>query len=187
MALLTATSELEAVNRLLEAIEEERVNTLTDVSDPDVRDAQDYLMADSRSLQLGGWEFNTEEGYTLSPDINNRISIPADMVKFTVPGERLSLRSGRVFDRSKRSYTFTSPLTGTAIFLLGFDDLPEAARSYVVTRAAFRFQAQRAPDALIAQITSRDVEDAYAAFVADDTRALAASFSHHDAIQNRRR
>ena len=187
MATLTPATELEAVNFLLEAIEEETVNTLVNNTDPDVAAAILYLNTSSRALQIAGWEFNTENSYILSPDVSGRIEVPANVTKLTVPGKRYTVRNRRLYDRDEQTYTFTESGEAEVIQLLSFPDLPEPARQYVVLDAAFNFMAKRAPDELIAKLTRAQVTDAWNNFVADDTRSGNFSFSHNAAIQNRAR
>jgi len=187
MGIIVPTTELEAVNYLLEAIEEEQVNTLVGTTDPDVAAAQRFLAQALRSLQTPGWEFNTEAEHTLSPDIHGTIAAPSNLVKFTVPGSSYAIRNSRLYDRQNGTYSFTEEVTGTAIFFLSFEELPMAARNYVTLLAAFSFQAKRAPDALVARLTQGEIDAAWADFVADDTRSGGFSFRHISDIQNRQR
>lgn len=185
MVTLTPTTELEAVNYLLEAIEEEAVNTLLGNGDPDVSAAILFISQSSRTLQVTGWEFNTEPSFVLNPDISGQIVVPENIIKLTVPGKRYAVRNRRLFDRDDQSYSFTEQVTAEVIQLLSFEELPEMARNFVVMDAAFKFQAKRAPDELIARLTREDVNGAWIEFVADDTRSSNFSFSHNQEIQNR--
>lgn len=187
MEIPTPTTELEAVNFLLEAIEEEGVNTLVDVTDPDVSAAQLFLKQSLLSLQAPGWVFNTEPTYKLNPDLTGGITVPGNLTKFTVAGRRLAIRGGRLFDRDDQTYQFPEEVEGEAILMLGFEELPLTARNYVVLQAAFRFQARRAADELTARLTNQEVEDAWTDFVSEDTEDGNYSFSHIADIQNRAR
>lgn len=187
MALLTPTTELEAVNTLLESIEEEAVNTLSGNQDPDVTAALRFIRQSSRALQVTGWVFNTETGYTLFPDVTGKIAVPRNAVKATLPGSDVAIRGGLLYDRANRTYTWTGPVDLELILLLPFEELPEAARSYVVADASFKLQAKRAPDELVARLTQRDVQAAWNEFVADDTRSGNFTFNHINAIQTRTR
>lgn len=187
MAQITPTTELEAVNYLLEAIEEEAVNTLVNAADPDVQAARGYIQRNLRALQVPGWEFNREEEFKLNPNLNDEIDISPNIIKVTVPGENYAIRASKLYDRKKKTYTFTEEVSAEVILLLNFEELPEAARVYVVVASAFEFQAKRAPDELIARLTRQDVQDAWDEFVADDMRSGNFSFSGLQNIQNRTR
>ena len=186
--MLQATTELEAVNLILEMVEEAPVNTITGTIDPDARAALNALSESSRAIQSKGWEFNREAEYTLSVGNDGFIQVPPDIISLTATdGRRLSVKGGRLYDRDAKSYRFTEDVKASVILLLDFPDLSEAARTYILTTACMKFLARRGGGDLIARVTSADLEEAKSAFIAEDIRAEAASFSHHEAIQNRPR
>jgi hypothetical protein len=187
MFTLTPTSELEAVNYLLEAIEEERVNTLEDAEDPDVISAQNMLSTVSRALQAQGWDFNTETDYPLTPSATGTITLASNISKVTLSDRKVLVRNRTLYDRDNRTYTFDGEQTAEVVFIYPFEELPEVARNYIVLDAGYRFQTLRAPDQLVAQITSGSVKSAFADLVAEDIRDRSPSFPRSSTIANRTR
>lgn len=183
----TPTSLLEAVNYLLELIEESPVNDLVDVTDPDVAAALRLLDIVDRELQSQGWDFNTETEFTLSRDISNQIPAPGNVIRLSIPGERIAIRDGRLFDRTNQTFTFDDDLEGVIVQRLAFEDLPETARNYLVMEAGMRFFTGRGGDELGFRLSRATVESAWAQFVREDTNAGGYSLSTISAIQNRSR
>ena len=81
MAILTPTTELEAVNVMMSHIGESPVNTLEDDNVVDATIAQTILGSVSREVQSQGWYFNTEIGYPIVKDSNNKFAVPANTAR----------------------------------------------------------------------------------------------------------
>lgn len=144
MTTIALTSELEAVNTLLAAIAESRINTLEVTGLADVSAARATLDEISREVQLVGWHFNTEEDYPLPRDTSNRITVPANTLKCVVQGSSFDItqRGLRLYDKTNHRDTFTDDLKARVIVLLPWDELPQVARHYIMVRAARIFQAR---------------------------------------------
>lgn len=138
------TTELEAVNVMLSGIGETPVNSFEEVT-ADVSVARAVLSEVSKAVQLDGYQWNTEDNYPLVPDAKGRITVHPSIVRvaFREPDDReLTMRGRRVYDRSNHTYAFSAHtiIRVTATLLLPFEDLPEAARRYVMIRALRVFQ-----------------------------------------------
>jgi hypothetical protein len=145
MAPSASTTELKAVNTMLTAIGETPVNSLSNTPSPDIAIAQSILEETSREMQLEGWWFNTEHDWTLTPDANNELVVPANTfsVDLNYPeqwDQDIVLRGNRVYDRENQTYKFDETMDVFLVRMLPFDELPEAARNYVIKRSTRIFQ-----------------------------------------------
>lgn len=144
---LAPTTELEAVNAMIRTIGMSPATTL-DVSDVDVQQALDTLRDISRQVQSAGWDFNTEENYTLTPNTDGFIVVPPNIVTVKVDKscspydavQRYNAGAKKLYDRNKHTFTFTTPVNATVVMLFDFEELPEVARRYIAVRAARVFQ-----------------------------------------------
>ncbi|WAW10000.1 hypothetical protein NB640_12395 [Oxalobacter vibrioformis] len=147
MTTTTLTTKLEAVNTLLDAIEESPVDTLESSGLVDVAKAKDTLDEVSRQVQLKGWNFNSEELFPFYPDSEGHITLPQNILKIdslvTNTAVDLVQRGGRAYDKRNHTYIFKEPLKVNVVWLLPWDELPEAARQYIMIRASRVFQARQ--------------------------------------------
>lgn len=147
-------SKLEAVNTMLQSIQESPVNSLTSGS-PDALIAEKLLDKESRRCQERGWWFNTEQAYPLIRDENKEILIPTTCLRvdedkiyynrngtyFKIPN--IAQRGNRLYNRETRSFTFEdseATIYATMVMELSFEDVPEVCKEYVALRAARIFQ-----------------------------------------------
>lgn len=143
--MITPTTELEAVNTLLRAINENPVSTLVGDVGADVVNARATLTEISRAVQTEGWLFNTEYNFPLTRDLSDEIAIPLDALVVDVRAMRFSgvdpvVRGRKLYDRANHTFKFTQNLEARIVFGLPFEDLPQSARHYVTYRAARKFQ-----------------------------------------------
>ena len=137
---LTPTSELEAVNTMLNTIGEAPVNTLVNMTSVDALAALSVLHSVNRGVQVEGWFFNTEYDYPLVPDLDNNLPLPTNLM--SVDSSEVSnkhdlvQRGSRAYDRKNHTYTFTETVKCNLILLLAFEEIPEAARNYITLRAS---------------------------------------------------
>lgn len=141
---MTPTSKIEAVNVMLSSIGEAPVNSLSSgLLDAEL--AETILNNANREVQAKGWHFNTETGYTLTPDnVTKNIMLPSNAL--AVDGDtqnaniNVAMRGGKLYNRAKHTFTFDSPVKVTMTLLLDYEDIPEVARRYIALRAARVFQ-----------------------------------------------
>lgn len=157
----TPTTELQAVNTLIGMLGEAPVSTLSGQLTFDVQAAQNFLLNASRAIQTQGWQFNTEDEFTLSPDVDGYISAPDNYMRvnpdprYHQPGT-ITRRGTRLYDRVNHTYVFESPVIATVILLLPFDELPQSARHYITVTAGRVFQDQHVGDKELHQYSERD-------------------------------
>lgn len=158
--LLTPTTELEAVNLMLSVIGESPVNSVDTSGLADANTAYNILNFCSREVQLAGWHWNTEPNFPLTPTPAGNLMLPANTLKVDTDGayrdKDYIQRGTRLYDRFNHSYTFDHAVTVEIVLLLPFDEIPEAARSYITIRAARQFQERVVGSEVLSAFTQRD-------------------------------
>jgi len=143
MAFPTTNSqqELPAVNQILQSCGQAPVTTL-DQTNPDVAIAYQTLLEVSREVQAEGWSFNKEYFYELTPDNNNQILIPNNMLQVDLSHTASNMdkdvirRSGKLYDKANHTYTFTEKVECDITWLFDWVDLPVPIADFIVARAA---------------------------------------------------
>ena len=143
-----ATQELPAINQILSSCGQAPVTTL-DQTNPDVAGAYDTLLQVSREVQAEGWTFNKEYHYEFTPDTNDQISIPSNILQIKLTENSANMdkdgvrRSGKLYDRHNHTYDWTDDTVECDI-VWEFDwvDLPQPIQDFIVARAA-TFVSQR--------------------------------------------
>ena len=75
-----ATQELPAINEILASVGQAPVTTL-DQTNPDVAIAYDTLLQVSREVQAEGWTFNKDFDVKVTPDSDDYIKIPNNVLQ----------------------------------------------------------------------------------------------------------
>ena len=134
-------TKLSAVNTVLSNIGQAAVTTI-DNDNPMVVMASNTVDEVSNSVQAEGWVFNTERDYPFTPNPDKRIAIPDNVLQldtdYTSPGE-VVIRGGYLYDKRTHSYKFDKQVELNVVWLIAFDDMPEAFKNYVTMRAANLF------------------------------------------------
>lgn len=142
-AYLAPITELDAVNEMLANIGASPVSSIVTATSVDAAMAVSCLRAMSRNTQSRGWHFNEEKGVVLTPNENNEIVLPANTLRVhtVLSSEGLDLvhRGTRLYNRTTQSFTITSPVTVDYVLMLPFEEIPEAARTYIYIAAARQF------------------------------------------------
>jgi len=141
------STELDAVNSILMSVGESPVNTLT-VQSPEVAIAQKTLRQVCREIQAEGWSYNTENEYPIDTDTNNQVIVPNNVLQMDLNifqhGKDYDVvrRSDngvmKVYDKKNHTFTFENcdKLYFDMIWMLDFEDLPQAFKDYVTVRAS---------------------------------------------------
>ena len=143
MAFPTTNSaqELPAVNQILQSCGQAPVTTL-DQTNPDVAIAYQTLLEVSREVQAEGWSFNKEFHYDMTPDTNNEILIPNNVLQIDLTTNAANMdkdvirRSGKLYDRANHTYTFTEKVECDITWLFDWVDLPVPIADFITARAA---------------------------------------------------
>lgn len=140
------TSRLEAVNTMLSVIGEAPVNDLTASSaTADVIMAGNVLDEVSREIQTHGWDFNRETLVKLVPNEANEIVLSTSVAEIDIEpldadSKQYVQRGGKLYNKTDHTFTISKELKATIVYILDWEDLPQAARHYFMIRAARRFQ-----------------------------------------------
>jgi hypothetical protein len=165
------TTLLDAVNVLLENIGEQPVSTLENQQIMDARIAERTLLEFHKEGQIKGWSWNSEFNYEfVKNSTTNQITVPANVVSFSTDpyyyAGRFQLRGQVVYDRDKRTSTLEAAITSLyadVIWLLPWDQAPEAYNRWVTIRSARVFASRvLGADSLI-RYSVQDERDAQAA------------------------
>ena len=70
--------------------------------------------------------------------------------------EHIILRGGKLYDKVTNSHTFEDSIDVDITWLLPFEDLPQAARNYIATRAARKFQTQMVGSQILYHYTTQE-------------------------------
>ena len=134
-------SQTVAERSLTRAVVAQQVETPTN---PDVAIALNTLREVSREVQAEGWSFNKEYDYPITPDNNDEINIPSNVLQMdlnttrTVNLNRDSVnRGGKLYDRKAHSYKWTDETVYVDILWeLDWGEIPEPIQAFIVARAA---------------------------------------------------
>jgi hypothetical protein len=129
---------------MLTSIGEIPVSSITNATTNDVSIAIQILDHVSREVQARGWFFNTDINYSLIPNNNNQIELPANALRVELAdGYRrhdFVERNRKLYDRVNNTFSITDNVKVNIVFLLDFSELPEVARHYILVRASRIFQ-----------------------------------------------
>tara|TARA_R100001530_G_scaffold62134_1_gene44759 strand:+ start:36 stop:656 length:621 start_codon:yes stop_codon:yes gene_type:complete len=138
-----ATQELPAINQILASVGQAPVTTL-DTTNPDVAIAYDTLLQVSREVQAEGWTFNKEYDYGFTPDSNNEIVIPSNVLQIDLHNREADYkqydvvrRNGKLYDRIEHTDKWTNgEMKCDVVWHFDWVDLPIPIQDYITSRAA---------------------------------------------------
>ena len=138
-----ATEELEAINQILATVGQAPVTTL-DTTNPDVAIAYDTLLQVSREVQSEGWTFNKEYDYPMTPNTDDEIVIPTNMLQIDLHEREQNYkeydvirRNGKLYDRIDHTYKWTNgEMKCDIVWFFDWVDLPIPIQDYITARAS---------------------------------------------------
>ena len=176
------STELDAVNSILMSVGESPVNTLT-VQSPEVAIAQSNLRQVCREVQAEGWKFNTETEYPINLDSNNHCIIPNNVLQIDLNHfkhlndfdvvKRSDNGVMKLYDLMEHRFNFDNTsdnkLYVDVIWMIDFEDIPQAFKDYITTRSARIASNRMINDPKAAELMSTDESLARALAVEYDT------------------
>lgn len=164
------TTLLDAVNVCLENIGEQPVDNLDNEQIQDARIAERTILEIHKEGQTKGWSWNTEYAYPFQRNSQTgEIETADNVVQFSVNryqyNGRYQLRGTKVYDLLNRSFIHpkeVSELKADVIFLLAWDEVPEAYNRWVTIRAARIFSDRTLGSEALFKYTAKDEADAQA-------------------------
>lgn len=164
------TTELQAVNVMLEAISQTPVASLSaEDTNTDAETALKRLYETNREVQKDGWHVNQEFNRVLDPDSGGNVLLPLNTLKVRrvyfagTGGDDLDLvqRGQKLYDRMGKGFNVGLSVTVDLTVLLEFTDLPEDLRWYITVRAARRFVTGKMASGNAYQFTKADETEAF--------------------------
>lgn len=134
-------SKLDAVNQMLLAVGSGVTNSISGQLNRDVAACKQILERIITQAQLLGWHFNTDYEVPFAPNNRGHIDLPEKTLKVDVAAKRYQgdldpvQRGTRLYDRAKRTFTWTKTIYLDIVTELDWDELPEAARQYIAAWA----------------------------------------------------
>ena len=164
------------------SVGESPVNTLT-VQSPEVAIAQSTLRQVCREVQAEGWKFNTETEYPINLDSNNHCIIPNNVLQIDLNHfkhlndfdvvKRSDNGVMKLYDLIEHRFNFENTseakLYVDVIWMVDFEDVPQAFKDYITTRAARIASNRMINDPKAAELMSTDESLARALAVEYDT------------------
>lgn len=162
------TTLLEAVNICLQNIGEQPVNSLENQQVVEAAMAERTILEFHKEGQTRGWSWNTEQGYEFSKNVTtNQIVVPSNVVSWAADAYqwagRFQLRGQKVYDKEKRTYTLgadIASLEADVVWLLPWDECPEAFNRWVTIRSARVFSDRVLSSDAIFKYTAMDEQQA---------------------------
>jgi hypothetical protein len=180
---VSLTTKLSAINSMLIGIGEAPVNTLNSgLQEAEI--AAILLDNISREVQSLGWSFNTDIRLTLSRASSNNINVPVNTLQVdTIKLKRqydsdIVLRNGKLYDRTKNTFIFSSDVEVDIVLLFDFEEIPEVARRYITLRAGRKFQENILGSSEMTQLQWKDEQ--VALFALRDADSQMADFNIFD-------
>jgi hypothetical protein len=132
------TTEVQAVNTMLQTIGEATVTNLDGTLPYEVSSAQTILNEVIRETLQDSFIFNTEENVTLAKNSDNKVPATAKAyVQVRTAEQEYVIRNGFLYSIKDKTDVLNKDVTAaTVVYLLDFADLPEAAKRYCTVRAA---------------------------------------------------
>ena len=126
---------------LTQSIATSRIESQTN---PDVAIALNTLREVSREVQSEGWSFNKEYDYPITPDSNNEVIIPNNMLhmdlnkSYTQNMNRDSVnREGKLYDKIAHSFIWTDDtLYVDILWYFDWPSIPTVIQAFIIARAA---------------------------------------------------
>jgi len=162
------TTELSAVNTILAGQGEVPVESLEASESALAEKALNALREASRTIQVIGWYWNTEEGYRLPRDSTFEIPLPSNTLKVSEVrnsgSEDCIQRGPRLYSRTRHSFKFpeVDAVVANLVVLLPWEDLPEVPRQSIMYVAQRRFQMRELTSTAIDRAIADDVDAAIA-------------------------
>ena len=107
------TTKLEAINIMLSCIGHNSINSLDSAKSAFITSAENILDAETKRLQLQSYDFNTEDDFQLTPNVDGIIKIPDSVVSVVYPQEylnRYTIRNGKLYDKHKHTFKIKHPM-----------------------------------------------------------------------------
>lgn len=162
--MLSPTTELEAVNIILDYIGDPPVNSLADIEGSEASRALSLLRETTRRFQTRGYSFNTEY-VILRVDSNGLVAVPPNTLQIQPLDNRYILRGNRLYDRLDNTRIITEDVKAKLIQGYSFEELPEPARYLIAVTAARKYAVRALGETSLIQMIQQDEQSATREFM----------------------
>lgn len=153
------TTELDAVNYVMKAKGLDLVTSI-DLNDAEIADAAFHLNVADLGFQARGWYFNKDYALELALNEDNEIPLPEGCLGVAASYwegmcKNITERSGKLWDLSNKTFTFTAPVIVDITVRQAYTDMPQVARNYVAMLGAHNAQGLDRGNTTALQITQQ--------------------------------
>ena len=166
-------NKLSAVNIVLSNIGQAPITAIDDNDNPMVAMAANIIDEVTNSLQAEGWTFNTERAYPFTPDNTGCIAVPDNVLQIDAgffATNDIVQRQGKLYNKRTHTYQFEGKQELDVVWLIEFDDMPDAFKNYVAMRAANLFAGRAVGSAEAVKFGEREEFAARAAMLEYETQ-----------------
>lgn len=170
----TRTTVLDAVNQMLSCIGGAAVVSL-DTDNPEIESAVAILQETTRNVLAEGWNFNTEQEYPFTPDVDGYIQIPENLISFTpsftkhYADYQLVERQGKLYDKLGHSYKFDKTIYCDVTWGFEFEECPQPFKEYITAKASRNYAARLVTSKEQVELIAQDENVCRATCIAYDT------------------
>lgn len=169
------STKLDAVNLCMRAIGISGVDSL-DSGDLDAEDASKMIDFVSHRVQTnkgGGWWFNREANWNISPDSNGEVSLPNNTLSvlqcYGLNDRKIPMtaRAGKLYSTWNHTFNMRSHVNSdgkirlTLVVMLPFEHLPPSAMQAIAYMAAVEFVASKGADSTKMQTNAKIAQQAF--------------------------
>lgn len=174
---LEATTELEAINSMLQMIGEQPVNNIPVKGFSEASLAQTTLHNVSRIIQNEGLNCNVEHDYVLACDTDGYVVVPSNALNLDFVSTDYVVRGNKVYDKIKHTFVINKPVTCTVTWFLDFSDLPNHVRNYISIKAARKFMLELVGATDVYKLTEQQEYDTMAVFNRNEINNASLNFA----------
>ena len=170
-------TELQAVNKMLRAVDIAPVASITGTLDLEAENAVERLSEINRSFQTMGWDFNTRFEVKYLRNVSNQVTLGTNVLSIKPVGNSswkdFVMRAGQVYDRDRDidSFTLQEDPYLDIVELINFEDLPQAARDYIAHRATREHERFESADDTKTEMSQEGELRAWATLINDHSRS----------------
>lgn len=163
-------TKLEAVNRMLKAINERPVSALNS-GVPDAESAVSALDEVTKDVLAKGWQCNTDYNFRFVPNPDGLIVLPDTAYRIDATGQSAALSiavrryNGHacIYNVDKQTYLWTGPVWADVVWEMAFEDLTHELQAFITYKAARRFQKGSVQSVAIDKLLKELEDEAWAA------------------------
>ncbi len=177
----------DAINICLTTIGESPIPSTTSIVGHYEAELAQTIIGEAKTEILAeGFQFNTDDNWSLVPDTAGYITIPPNVISVdgTSRGDDLIERAGKLYNKANNTYIFTTAQDLSIVWDMQFDTLPIPMQSVVVAAAKLKLYTRVVGvDTMVNQLR-QELQDTRSLMITEDLRS--GDYSIFDDIGTRR-